>query len=116
MTPRFKIDQAGCASVSGIHYTNMRWILDAAFVSFHDSLKKEKSKKKPDKENIAELERQLKIMALFQESMGESIKASHPRPRPPTKEERLAIVRKEKYEREFIDRLVADLLKGTKDD
>lgn len=112
MKPRFKIDQAGCASVSGIHYTNMRWILDAAFVSFHESLKKEKARKKPDKENIAELERQLSIMNLFQESMTESIKATHPRPRPPTKEDRLAIVRREKYERELLDRLVAELIES----
>lgn len=111
MNPRIRIHKDRRATLSGVNYRDLRWILSAASVSYHDRLK-EMRREKADPEHIAEVENQLKVMQLLHASMDEAIQATYPPPPPPTKRSRRALVEHERRERELIDGLLEAALKN----
>lgn len=104
MTPRFKIHKDGRATLSGIGYQALSWILDAATVSYHNRIQ-EMRKEKDDPENVAMVQDQLKIVELLKISKDEAIAATHPPSGPASKEDRLHAIRQAAIERKLIDGL-----------
>lgn len=106
MSPRFKINRNGTATLSGLPRRTLSWILDAAAVSFHERLSELRKEEDADPEDIALIEGQIKLMQLLKERECEAIAATFP-PRPPlSKGERVAIVMNDRHERVLLDSLL----------
>lgn len=114
MSIRFRIHASGEATLAGVEQHDLRSILDGASIHYYDDLAKLRAKKRltaNDRETIAWLEHMVKTLNALQKATDAGIRSTFPtRPeRAPTKAERLAIVKAERYERELIERCLSRL-------
>jgi hypothetical protein len=106
---RIKIHKSQQATMSGLHYDDLRSILTAASLNFYESL--DKAQKKNDTESIEWYQYMLKLMDCTKSAMDVAIQNTYPpRPTSLTKKQRWAKVREEKKERLLLDQVLSDIL------
>lgn len=111
MTPRFRINKNGIATVAGVPYNAMRWILDAAAVSFHEDRAKQEKENPRDRETLGLIKSMVDLLNLLQWSMNESMLQGFT-VTPVTRSSRLAKVKQARNERKLIDVITDMQLNG----
>ena len=105
---RIKIHKSQQATMSGLHYDDLRSILTGASLDFYESLKK--AQKKNDLEAIEWYQYMLKVIDCTKSAMDLAIQNTYPpRTTTLTKKQRWAKVREEKKERQLLDQILFDI-------
>ncbi len=107
---RFRINADKSATLAGVHYQDLRGVLDAAAIHYYEDLRKLRAKKRPsarDREMLEYVTGMLQVLETTRLAVSAGIAATYPKyDRAFTPAERLEAIKAERNERVMIDALI----------